>query len=121
MKNNILKISIIISIFLILNICFIPTAYSLNDPDKYKPNSLEASDTEALLGKGNVIIGVIQVIGSLISVATLIMIGIKYMVGSVEEKAEYKKTMFPYIVGAVMLFAAANIVQVIYDWASALN
>ena len=39
------------------------------------------------------------------------ILGIKYMTGSAEEKAEYKKTMVPYLVGAVILFGAAAIAQ----------
>ena len=40
-------------------------------------------------------------------------LGIKYMMGSASEKAEYKKTMIPYVVGVVLLFSAAIIVQII--------
>jgi len=29
--------------------------------------------------------------------------------GSAEEKAEYKKTMIPYLIGALILFAAVQI------------
>jgi len=66
---------------------------------------------------GNQIIGIIQVVGIIISVAVLMILGIKYMMGSAEEKAEYKKTFIPYIVGAVLLFAAAAFAQVIYNFA----
>lgn len=52
-------------------------------------------------------------IGTITSVLALIIIGIKYMVGSVEEKAEYKKTMKPYLIGAVMVFSITNIIFVI--------
>ena len=36
------------------------------------------------------------------------------MVGSAEEKAEYKKTMIPYLVGAICIFAASTIANVVY-------
>ena len=48
----------------------------------------------------------------------LIVLGIKYMMGSAEERAEYKKTLFPYFIGAVLIFAAVNLAQVIYSWVS---
>ena len=35
------------------------------------------------------------------------------MVGSVEERAEYKKSMIPYLVGAVLLFAGSVVVSII--------
>ena len=35
------------------------------------------------------------------------------MMGSAAEKAEYKKTMIPYLVGAVLIFGASAIVQAV--------
>ncbi len=84
------------------------------DPNDYKPPSTTmvtgAMKLEAI---GNNIIGVIQVIGTGSSVVALIIIGIKYMMGSVEEKAQYKETMKPYLIGAIMLFGITNILYII--------
>ena len=66
---------------------------------------------------GGEIVGLIRVIGTIVSVGMLIVLGIKYMMGSAEEKAEYKKTLFPYFVGAVLIFAATSLAQIIYNWA----
>ena len=64
---------------------------------------------------GSKIIGTIQVLGIIIAVVILLVLGIKYMVGSAEEKAEYKKTMMPYVVGALLIFAASTIVNILYN------
>lgn len=40
------------------------------------------------------------------------------MMGSAQEKAEYKKTMIPYLIGAVLIFAASNIAGWIYNFAT---
>ena len=37
------------------------------------------------------------------------------MTGSVEEKAEYKKTMLPYVIGAVILFGITSFIGIIVD------
>ncbi len=66
-----------------------------------------------VMDMGNKIIGAIQLIGSIVSVLTLVVLGIKYMAGSVEERAEYKKTMMPYIIGAVMVFAITNLLKIL--------
>ncbi|MCI8470628.1 MAG: hypothetical protein HFJ35_03960 [Clostridia bacterium] len=66
-----------------------------------------------LKNMANIIIGCLQAIGSIVSVTVLAILGIKYMVGSAEEKAEYKKTMGPYITGAVMVFAITNLLGII--------
>ena len=69
----------------------------------------------------NKVIGFFQAIGSIVSVLALVLIGIKYMMGSIEEKAEYKETMTYYIVGAILVFAISNISAMIYNFAKTLN
>ena len=70
---------------------------------------------------GNNIVTIIQVVGIVIAVIVLLVIGIKYMMGSASEKAEYKKTMIPYIVGAVLIFAGTSLVRVIYSLSSSVS
>ena len=43
------------------------------------------------------------------------VIGIKYMTGSISERAEYKKTMIPYIVGALIFFALTQLLSLIIE------
>lgn len=64
---------------------------------------------------GQGIIKILATVGSILSVIVLVIIGIKYMLGSVEERAEYKKTLLPYVIGAVFVFGASNIASVIYN------
>ena len=124
MKKNIInKYIIIITIAIILIAFLAPHILAANyniDVNSAKPNTTPGSDP-LLEQRINMVLGYIQSIGSIISVIVLTIIGIKYMIGSVEEKAEYKKTLIPYFIGAVLLFAGANIVQIIYDWAIVLN
>lgn len=82
-----------------------------DNPDSYKPSDMTNADK--VKDKGNKIIGVVQFVGTFASIFSLIVIGIKYMMGSVEEKAEYKKTMMPYIIGAFMLFGITNLLGII--------
>lgn len=75
-----------------------------------------ANGTTEIQSFGENIMGILQTVGVVISVVILIILGIKYMMGSASEKAEYKKTMIPYIVGAVLIFAATTIANVIYQF-----
>ena len=70
---------------------------------------------------GGNIVNIIQIVGIVIAVIVLLVIGIKYMMGSASEKAEYKKTMIPYLVGAVLVFAGTSLVKVIYSLATAVK
>ena len=88
------------------------------------PKTLTGSsnaNTTTMQNIGNQIITVVSVAGSIVSVIVLIVLGIKYMIGSAEEKAEYKKTMIPYIVGAVLIFAGTSLVRVIYSLSTSVS
>lgn len=85
---------------------------SLGDLNKFNGSGSNPTRLKNMTGK---ILGVIQIIGTVSSVIVLMLIGIKYMLGSVEEKAEYKKNLVPYLVGAVLLFSGTLIPQLIYE------
>lgn len=78
-------------------------------------------ETDSLTTVGNNVVTIINVVGIVIAVIILLIIGIKYMIGSASEKAEYKKTMIPYIVGAVLIFAGTSLVRVIYSLANSVS
>lgn len=63
----------------------------------------------------NRIFCVIQVIGTVIAVIALIIIGMRYMLSSVEEKASMKGLMAYYIIGAILVAATANVLKLAYD------
>ena len=63
----------------------------------------------------NKLLGIIQVFGTIISVGALIILGLKYMTGSLEQRASYKKTMLPFLIGSIFIFAAVNATSVIYN------
>lgn len=79
----------------------------------FTPKTGESTSNIQTLGEQ--ITGILQVIGIVVAVVVLTVVGIKYMMGSAEEKAEYKKVMVPYIIGALLVFAATSIVRVVYQ------
>lgn len=111
------KVIFILIIFIMINLIFgmcVDAAFITSgwiSPDSYKPGAMQNADKVKNIG--NNIIGIIQFLGSFVSVITLVILGIKYMLGSVEEKAEYKKTMWPYLLGAIMIFGITNILPIV--------
>lgn len=71
-------------------------------------------DNTGAIKIGNIIVGVVRTVGEAIAVVMLLIIGIRYILGSVEEKAEYKQSMWPYVIGAVLIFAGAAFTDIIY-------
>lgn len=110
-----------IFILLILIISFLAifsnTAMAIDDPitnpDAYKPGDIGDGDIDVVTSKAGIVFDVITTVGIVTAVITLLIIGIKYMIGSVEEKAEYKKTMIPYIIGIVMIGGISVILRLI--------
>lgn len=78
-------------------------------------------DTSKITTIGGNIVNIIQVVGIVIAIIILLIIGIKYLTASAEGKAEYKKTMIPYLVGAGLVFAGTSIVKVVYSMVAQLN
>jgi len=88
------------------------------DPTTIKPDTSGGTEIKTV---GEDIIGIIQIVGSLVAVGVIVVLGIKYMMGSASEKAEYKKTMIPYVIGAVLIFAGVHIAGAIYDFANGIS
>ena len=107
----------IMAIVVIISVCGFVFAAAPN-PDTYTGN--DDYDTATIGEMGNQIIQIISVIGSIVSVIVLVVLGIKYMMGSAEEKAEYKKTLMPYIIGAAFVFAASAIAGIIFGFTNTL-
>lgn len=83
------------------------------------PANVTATNTAAdndIMNFGGKILSAITTTGIVLSVIVLSVIGIKYMLGSAEEKAEYKKTLMPYLVGAGLVFGASTIAQIVYNF-----
>lgn len=131
--QKIKKIICIFSItFLIVNIFNVALGYNPNSlgetqiiyesekvaeilPSHYKPAKLKEADAEVALSKVGLVLGATRNISVVVSVIGLTVIGIKYMLGSVEEKANYKATMFPYIIGFVLAISGTTLVSFIYN------
>ena len=78
-------------------------------------------DNSGLTNVGQQIISIISTVAIVISVIVLLILGIKYMIGSASEKAEYKKSMIPYLVGAIIIFGAGAIAQVVVNLATGIT
>lgn len=80
-----------------------------------------SADTSGLQTVGANIISIITTIGIIVAVGVLLVLGIKYMMGSAAEKAEYKKTMIPYLIGAVIIFGASAIAKAVISMSQSIT
>ncbi len=110
MSTKTMKILTFIATILLVISLGTSTIFALT-PSQVQPTDPGTNDIQTLGGK---ILGILQTVGIVLSVIILVILGIKYMMGSAEEKAEYKKTMIPYLVGAVLIFLAPTIANTVY-------
>lgn len=79
------------------------------------------SQSDQLSKLGGKVLSALQVIGFIAGAIILVVLGLKYMMGSLEEKAEYKKTMIPYLVGAIIVIAAPTLAKGIFSMIQSLG
>ncbi len=122
MKNIKLAGIIVLLIVMFLTLCVPNTIYGKGEGtietdnfDPSKNNPITKSDYSGVMAQTKTIVIVIRTVGIVVAVVGAIAIGIKYMVGSVEQRADYKKTMVPYLIGCFMLFAITSVVSIIYN------
>ena len=106
----------VLILFLIIMLLTSTAIFAAATPEQITERiTIGGSETRQFEGIGNKILGIVRVIGIIASVGTLMALGIKYMMGSVEEKAEYKKSFKAYIIGAVLVFSIATIGSKVYE------
>lgn len=112
MKNKTLKIIavLLIAIALITLSTTIVRATTGFEPIEPKPAGTAGEKVTNTAGQ---ILTVVRIVGMAVAVIMLTILGIKYVAASPNEKADYKKGMTVYVVGAVLLFGASALLSVI--------
>lgn len=104
-KKMILKILMVI---LLLFIMALPTV--VRALETIKPTT--PSD-EGLTKAANTIIGIVQFIGIIVAIVMLIIYGVRYFTSSPEKQGELRKAVWGYLIGAICIFGAVGILQVL--------
>lgn len=116
MNKTIKIISILILAIMLITITtnvFAATG-TMMKPSDIEDNVKYGTDT-TLKEKAGKIIGMLRNISVIIAVIILTVLGVKYMLGSVEEKAEYKKSFMPLIIGIVLVVSATAVASFIFN------
>lgn len=106
---------IIVLALLIFSISTVSFASLINIKPTPGPGS------EQIKGIAGIILGIIQVVAVAVALIMLIVLAIKYMAASPSEKADVKKSLTVYIVGALILFAGAGLLNIVQKVATDIN
>lgn len=112
-KNKILKITLIIlmiaSIFLISNASYGWTP----DFSPYENDAAGGNASNAVTSIMGAAVNIVSIVAAGVAIIILIVIGITYLTKSPEGKADAKKSLTSYVIGAVLMFAASGILRII--------
>lgn len=103
----------IIAITILFSFTTMVNAADSDDGVFTAPKGQTSEFTTWVVNKGGIVLGAFQAVGTTIAVVMLVWLGIKYIMASPDGKAEIKKQAFAYILGAVLLFGATAIIQVV--------
>lgn len=88
-------------------------------PENYSPGDGEI-DNVVVTRYGTRLFNFLYVIAVIVSVIMLMYVGLKYIVGSVSEKAEYKKNLIPMAVGALLVTFLLTIIRMVINTAQSI-
>ena len=117
-KRTIKILTIILMLFALVSITNFVYAGEINTEDFagiYTKDGVSDLDTKT--GK---ILNIVQIAGTAISLVALLVLGMKYMLSSPNDKATIKEKMVPYVIGVIIFFAASNIVTIDIKFAMAM-
>lgn len=86
----------------------------IDDADAFIDKGSDSTiDTDVLQDTTNFLYNLLLGIGMIVAVLVGIGLGIHYMVSSVDQKAEVKKTLFWYVIACAVLFVAFTIWRIV--------
>lgn len=75
----------------------------------------ETLNSQKLKPMSSTIYNILLAIGIIVAVIVGLILGMKFITGGIEEKAEVKGMLIPYVVGCVVLFGAFTIWKIVVD------
>ena len=105
-------------LFMLVNITSLVYADEI-DPGDFSDiyNKKGVTDLDEKTGK---ILSVVQIVGTSVSLVALLVLGMRYMLSSPNEKASIKEKLIPYVIGTIIFFAASNLVAIVIRFAQGL-
>lgn len=87
-----------------------------NSADNFvKKGNEETIDETELKNVSNFLYNLLLGVGIIVAVIVGIIIGMKYMAGSIEEKAELKQQALAYVISCIVIFGAFGIWKIVVN------
>lgn len=123
MKKTIKLILIILSLACIFTLFTTKYSYADIDVNSFDPwdTQPEGIDGDTVTKYTNRFLGVLSIIGIVVSVISLMILGLKFIMAGATEKAEYKKHLVPIVVGISMMVFIFSILGALNSLGESIN
>lgn len=115
-KFFIILIALMLISALSINVYAMSIDKVITDMDGVQKRDTSLGNDEGIMAVINDVIGLLQLAGTGIAVVTVTILGAKYMLSSVDQKAEIKNKAMPVVIGCIILFAAVNLVAIVANF-----
>lgn len=116
-KLAIILLVVLMGVAMIANSVYATDWKSTKQFDSANNDSLDSA-TRNIVGA---IVSVIRIVGTGIAIIMLVAVAIKYMSSAPGDRAEIKKHAVIYVVGAIVLFGGAQLIEIIQNFASNIS
>ena len=106
-------ITLIITIVLIVIAYSAPVFANLDSAMSQMKGVTNVSGNSQMVSMGNKVIGVVYYAGIVVAVGMVMISGIRFMMASPDEKASIKKQSIPFLIGAILVFSAVNVMKIV--------
>ena len=116
-----MKKKILLTIFLILIIISITNIVFADEITSAMSGINASNGNSVVVSTGRQILGVVTAIGISVALVMIIVIAIRFLLASADGKAELKQQLIPYLIGAIIIFAASSLLQIPYYLGQEIN
>lgn len=118
--KKVIKLFLLLVVLLSLSLIFTNNyVYADINVNTYTPEG--SIDETIVTSYGNKISNVLVLIGIIVAVIALMVLGLKFIMASVTEKAEYKKFLLPVVIGIFIIASITGIVSLLANIGGSIN
>ena len=87
----------------------------ISNIEKATDNAEKNVDTSKFVSTAGKIIVLLRNFSIIAGVILIIVLGVKYMMGSVEQKSDYQKSFVPLVIGIILVIGATSIASFLFS------
>ena len=87
------------------------------DPSSFDPGKHSKLDEDTVKSYSNKFLTVLTTIAIIVTVITVMLVGLKIIMSAPSEKAQYKEHLIPIVVGAILVSSIMSVITILINFA----